>query len=78
MRRTSSGRHFPAKYANVVPESTITRSDDIRAAEELKESTKHENISRVTDYIKHSGYDTPFDFIMEFLEFPPRDYVKAV
>jgi hypothetical protein len=69
---------MPAVYANVIPEITITRPDDVRAVEELAESAKHEHISNIVEHIKTAGYDTPFDFILDFLEFPPPEDTKPL
>ena len=78
MRRSSSGRHMPEMYVDATPERTITRIDDVRAVEDLREWAKHDRITRIADQIKTAGYNTPFDFILDFLKFPPREDARSV
>lgn len=73
MRRTSSGRQFPERYLDAMTEITITRHDDIRAVEELKESAKQDCIRNVINQIKSAGYDTPFHFILELMQYTPSE-----
>jgi hypothetical protein len=78
MRRTSSGRQFPPTYVNGTAESAIIHVDDVRAMEELQELTKHDRMISVVQHIKSSGYKTPFDFILELLQFTPREDLESL
>jgi hypothetical protein len=72
MRRTSSGRWCHGKYQNEIPQSTITRGDDIRAVADLAEQSKWDRIENLVDEIKAAGFDSLFDFLIEFLQFTPK------
>lgn len=67
-RSKVSGRRFPQHYLDVLPEQIITRDDDIQAINDLRESTRHEHMCNVLEHIESEGYDTPFDFIVEYME----------
>jgi hypothetical protein len=73
VRRTSSGRPFPQKYANDTAQSTITHGDDSRAVGDLEETSKQERIVNLVDQIKAAGFETPFDFFLEFLQCTPPE-----
>jgi hypothetical protein len=63
-----SGRPFPHHYDDSLPEQTITRDDDRQAVNDLHESTQHQRMSNVLEHIKSEGYETPFDFIVQYVE----------
>jgi len=42
------------------------------------ESAKHEGIANIVDLMKVAGYNSPFDFMVEFLESTPPDHVKPL
>jgi hypothetical protein len=78
MRRTSSRWQFPLIYVNRTAESTIIHVDDVCAIEELQKLMKHDRIISVVQRIKSSEYKTPFNFILEFLQFTPRKVLESL
>jgi hypothetical protein len=55
-----------------MPQSTITREDDIRAVADLAEQSKRDRVESLVDEIKAAGFSSLFDFLLEFLQFTPK------
>ena len=75
---TTSRRPSPGEYLHATPKSAITRPDDDRALDELKESTERKQFKDLVEHISDAGYGTPFDFALAFLNSPPQKYAKVV
>jgi len=80
---------MPDVSINHTAEDEIVDTEDFRAVEELQqsesrretslhESTRDDRIKTILTSIQDAGYATPFDFMLEFLEYTPQAELRRV